>query len=87
MTKLTPPNAQAQPQQTSTLVRIGKAWIHQDKNGKDYLAISLDKAQYAKFSTLNIDAGETMLMFANKPREGHESGPTRDADYCLYIRQ
>ena len=81
-------NFAAQPvvaKQQNTLVKVGKAWNRTSQAGKPYISISLDKQAFAQFT--NLEPGDNLIMCANKPRPGHETGNNRDADYFVSIRK
>lgn len=72
--------AAPQPKATNELPRIGKGWIKSDKNGKAFIAISIDKEEYATFAKLEINPGDCLMVFNNEKRPGK-----KDADYTVHL--
>ena len=56
--------------------KIGAAWNKTDKNGNEYLSVSVDKA----LTPLIIDENKTLALFLNDKKENNEQ-----PDYILCI--
>ncbi len=78
MPQINPPATKKQA--ANDMPRIGKAWKKTDKNGKEFISISIDKENFAKFSSLVINPGDCLMVFNNDKRPGKN-----DADYTVHL--